>query len=57
MINEWSIMYQQWWLIKQYTGWSIDNYDQPNSIDDGLTLMKQNKNNSITKCQQSIKSI
>jgi len=35
----------------------IDNYDQPNRTDDGLTSTKQNKNNGITKCQQSIKSI
>jgi len=26
----------------------IDNYDQPNRTDDGLTSTKQNKNNGIT---------
>jgi len=38
------------WMIQQ----GIDNYDQPSSIDNGLTLKKQN---CITKDLQSIKSI
>ena len=42
-------------VIDQTTPWmiqrGIDNDDQSNSIDDRLTLSKQNKNNGMTKYQ------
>jgi len=44
---------QTMWMIQQ----GIHNDDQSNSINDRLTLTKQNKNNSMTKYLQSIKCI
>jgi len=44
---------QTMWMIQQ----GINNDDQSNSINDGLTLTKQNKNNGMTKYLQSIKCI
>jgi len=44
---------QTMWMIQQ----GINNDDQSNSINDGLTLTKQNKNNGMTNYLQSIKCI
>ena len=59
VIDRWMICKVPTMVIDQTMPWmiqrGIDN--ESNSIDDGLTLKKQNKNNGMTIYQQSINCI